>query len=120
MVKTKLSSNELVPLIRLKSRNGAETLYDQYAAALLLAIFRIVPQKEKAEMVLEKTYVWIWLNIDQYSEQEKSFLAWLMAIARRFAQETQEPEVVKVSAAVFTMDDVQLPETGIKLVAIHL
>jgi hypothetical protein len=47
MVQTKLSSNELVRPIGLKSRKGAEALYDQYAAALLLAIFRIVPQKEK-------------------------------------------------------------------------
>jgi DNA-directed RNA polymerase specialized sigma24 family protein len=106
MVQTKLSSNELVRLIGLKSRKGAEALYDQYAAALLLAIFRIVPQKEKAEMILEKTYVWIWLNIDQYNEQEKSFLAWMIATGRSFAQEIQEAEVVEVSTPAFTVDNI--------------
>jgi hypothetical protein len=71
-------------------------------------------------MILEKTYVWIWLNIDQYNEQEKSFLVWMMATGRGFAQEIQEAEVVKVNTPAFTVENIQLPEIGIKLVANHL
>lgn len=84
-----LNSNELLLLIRTKTRPGAEALYDQYARVLGLTIFRIVQRKEITDMLLEKTIHQIWDTIDQYNEQELPMLTWMLAIAKGIANAYQ-------------------------------
>jgi DNA-directed RNA polymerase specialized sigma24 family protein len=82
-----LNPTELLPLIRSKVRQGAEVLYDQYAAVLSLAIFRIVKEKKLTDELLKKTICKIWDTADQYNERETSLLTWMLAIAKGFANE---------------------------------
>jgi hypothetical protein len=53
----RLADIEIARLVHLKNRAAAEALYDGYASALFLAIYRIVPQKQVAENILEQTFV---------------------------------------------------------------
>lgn len=67
---------ELVRLISIKSRAGAEVLYDRYAMVLLLVIIRIVPGKKEAEGVLEQTYIKVRNSFDVYIQQNGKMLLW--------------------------------------------
>lgn len=83
----KLNEAELIELIRSKSRFGAELLYDLYANVLLLAIYRLIPEKEAAETILQQTFMEVWNSLEQYLQQKEQLLAWLLRIARRKAQD---------------------------------
>jgi len=85
---SRLDDAELFRLISIKSRVGAEALYDRYAAALMLAIIRITPQKEIAESVLEQTYIKAWYSFENYTPEKETLLAWMMCIAREMANES--------------------------------
>jgi hypothetical protein len=90
-----ISGPALIELIKNRKKAGAEELFDQYAKVLSLVIFRIVGDSARMEDLLEQTIVRIWLTIDQYNEQETTFLAWMIAVAKNIADELQETEVVK-------------------------
>jgi DNA-directed RNA polymerase specialized sigma24 family protein len=82
-----LADSELAQMICLKSQAGAEVLYDRYAAALMLCIIRIVPQKETAENVLQQTFMEAWNNFESHSSDTETILAWMMRIARNRAHD---------------------------------
>lgn len=86
-INSALTDAEVVRLVRLKGRAGAEALYDRYAIALLVAIIRIVPQKEMAEDTLEKTFIKIWNTFDLYSPKNQKLFTWMIRIARDKAKE---------------------------------
>lgn len=90
MLAAQIADEDLVQLILLKKREGAELLYDLYSKALFLAILRFIPHREKAEVVLEKVYIQACNSIDLYLPQNGTLLAWLMAIARKLAKETYD------------------------------
>jgi DNA-directed RNA polymerase specialized sigma24 family protein len=98
MAKTLLSKNELLNLIRAKRTTGAEGLYDQYAAVLRLAIYRIVQQKELTDTLLEQTILKIWDTAALYNEQEVPLLTWMLAIAKSLARESVTADTLPLSA----------------------
>ncbi len=81
----RLTETELVTELRCRSRAGAEALYDRYAKALWLAIFRLVPEQDAAGELLCETYLAAWRTLESYDETEQTVLAWMMAIARKRA-----------------------------------
>ena len=82
-----MTDADLFKLILLKSRLGAEELYDRYAKALFLAIIRISPKKEIAELVLEQVFLKAWHSFENYRPEKETLLAWMMSIAREMANE---------------------------------
>lgn len=62
-------------------------LYDAYAPVMMGVISRIVPDPEKAEQVLQETFVAIWSRIEVYDASRNRFLVWGLAIARGIALE---------------------------------
>jgi DNA-directed RNA polymerase specialized sigma24 family protein len=82
-----LDDAELIRLITIKSKVGAEAVYDKYAMVLLLVIIRIVPEKKEAEDILKQTYIKVWNSFDLYIEQKGKLLPWMIAIARNLAKD---------------------------------
>ncbi|TSJ35884.1 hypothetical protein FO440_23470 [Mucilaginibacter corticis] len=93
-----LAKNELLKLIRAKSRVGAEGLYDQYAVVLRLAIFRITGDRDLSNIVLEKTLHKIWDSAALYNEQETPLLTWMLVIAKGLALENRVMPAATLSA----------------------
>jgi DNA-directed RNA polymerase specialized sigma24 family protein len=90
------STGELIQLVRARKKAGAEALYDQYAKVLHFAIFRIVPQKELADGLLEKVFVEIWDNFGLYNEHDLPLLSWMLAITKNLAHQQQSNEIEKI------------------------
>jgi DNA-directed RNA polymerase specialized sigma24 family protein len=87
MISALHSDQQLLKLIRAKSRIGAEALYDQYSPVLRLVIFRIVRQKDITDIVLEKTIHKIWDTSAHYNEQQVPLLTWMLIIAKSISKE---------------------------------
>ncbi|MCO5951137.1 hypothetical protein [Mucilaginibacter flavidus] len=98
MIITKPGPNdaELIRLISLKSRTGAEFLYDRYAMVLLLVIIRIVPEKKEAVAVLEQTFIKIWNSFDLYIQQNGKLLPWMIVIARNLAKNAVMGKIISI------------------------
>ncbi|MDO3645261.1 RNA polymerase sigma factor [Mucilaginibacter sp. L3T2-6] len=67
------SDADLVQLVRIKSRAGMTMIYDAYARALFLAIFRILPIQEEAEEILEQTFLQIYRSVETFPIRDESF-----------------------------------------------
>jgi len=92
-----LDDAELVRLISLKSRVGAEVLYDRYAKFLLLVIFHIIPQKKITEDILEETFLLAWSFIDDFSFEKEKFFNWTIRIARNLAKDTTKVKIISIN-----------------------
>jgi RNA polymerase sigma-70 factor (ECF subfamily) len=58
--------NELVILLKANDKAAFEYLYDNYAAGLYGIIRRIVKDDDKAEDVMQDSFIKIWKNIASY------------------------------------------------------
>ncbi|MVN22997.1 hypothetical protein [Mucilaginibacter arboris] len=80
-----LSDTEIISLLEADSIAGTMALYDRYVAPLILAIFRIVREKERADEILVKTLVIVSKTYSTNLKQKENLLPWVMAIAREQA-----------------------------------
>ena len=74
---------------RLKERDPSLSnyLFDVYGASLYGIIYRMVSHEKVAEEVLQETFRTVWKEAETYDAQKTTFFTWIMAIARKRAQE---------------------------------
>jgi RNA polymerase sigma-70 factor, ECF subfamily len=77
-----IATHELIELLRQKSRQGFNQLYDSYAPALYGIISNIIKDTAAAEDVLQEAFVKVWKNIAQYQEEKGTLFTWLLNITR--------------------------------------
>jgi RNA polymerase sigma factor (sigma-70 family) len=85
-MKARLSEKNLIAVVQTRTRIGAETLYDNYAATLFKVIYCYVKDQQLAEDILEQTFIKIWNSIDQYQSQPGGIYAWMISIARNLSK----------------------------------
>lgn len=83
--KISLSEEELVLALQRQETIAIKTLYDNYAAALLGVISRIVTNTEIAEDVLQESFVKIWNSATNYDSSKGRLFTWMMNISRNLA-----------------------------------
>lgn len=76
---------ELVEALQKGKKEVLSILYDAYAPVMLGVILKIVKDTERAEEVLQDTFVAIWSRIGVYDVSRGRFLTWGLAIARGIA-----------------------------------
>jgi len=82
---TLISEEEIIRLMRAKDQKAVKYLFDNYSAALLGLVFRIVQNQELAEEILQETFVKIWVNFASYDNQKGKLYTWMLNIARNLA-----------------------------------
>jgi len=93
------NEQELVKQLVAKNSNALATLYDNYSAALLGVIIRIVINQDLAEEVLQDSFLKIWNKIDSYSSEKGRLYSWMHRIARNLAlDKLRSKEVSKMKA----------------------
>lgn len=80
-----ITSKHVISLLRKQDEQGLAILYDQYSAALLGQIIRIVGNQNIAEEVLQQTMLKIWNGFSSYDESKAGLYAWMSRIARNTA-----------------------------------
>ncbi len=75
----------IIQKIENKDESGLNYLYKNYSSSLFGIILRIVKDNDVSEEVLQKTFVKIWNNINQYEEKKGTLFTWMSTIARNTA-----------------------------------
>ena len=99
-----ISEKEIVRLLRNKNEKAVRYLYDHYSKALLGLVFRIVPNQEIAEEILQETFVKIWVNASSYDESKGKLYTWMLNIARNLAIDKVRSSEYKQSAKTQTLE----------------
>lgn len=74
--------DRLPELLKAKSREAFDQLYDRYAGALYGFICRTVPDTAKREALLQDVFVRVWKDIDRYDPVKERFFTWLFRLTR--------------------------------------
>ncbi len=78
----KYQEPELLDLLRQRSREGFNYLYDNYSGAIYSVILNIIPDQEQASDTLQEVFLKIWKQLDSYDEQKGRLYTWMVQIAR--------------------------------------
>jgi RNA polymerase sigma-70 factor, ECF subfamily len=112
--KIKYTEEELVNLLKNKSEQAFNYLYDNYSAALFGVINRIVGSEEVAEDVMQEAFVKIWKSIDGYDTQKGRLFTWMLNIARnsgidylRSLQHKKELQNLKIDDSVSIINQIK-------------
>jgi len=89
------TEDELVALLREKSEDGFNLLYDRYAPALLGVVTRIVKSEEAAQDVVQDAFVKIWKNFSGYDKSKGTLFTWILNVARNTAIDYTRSKHVK-------------------------
>ncbi len=77
-----VSEELLVAGLRNREESVMTALYDQYAAALYGILLRIVNDEEKAQDVLQDSFVKIWKSGASYDSGKGTLFTWMLNVAR--------------------------------------
>lgn len=78
-------ATEIKDLLRARNQKGLALLYDHYANALNGIAINIVGSPAVAEEVLQRAFLKIWKNFDQYDETKSTLFTWMARITRNSA-----------------------------------
>lgn len=79
------TEEQLINGVRNNCRESFNYLYDNYSAALLLVIKRIVRNEHTSEDLLQETFINIWANIAQFNVSKGHLYTWMVNIAKNKA-----------------------------------
>ncbi|MEO6685858.1 MAG: RNA polymerase sigma factor [Dyadobacter sp.] len=79
------SEAELVFLLKCNNRQAFEYIYDHYAPGLFGIICKIVRDANKADDVVQDSFLKIWKNIQTYSPEKGTLFTWMLNVARNTA-----------------------------------
>ena len=85
MTSIDISSPSFIQKLKQGDQKMFDYLYDHYGPNLLGVVQTIVPATDVAEDVLQKAFVKIWKNIDQYDVNRGTFFTWMLNICRNLA-----------------------------------
>ncbi len=94
-IEQKIAEEDLISLLKEKSESAFSYLYDNYAGALLGIITRIVVDEDRANDVLQDTFVKIWKNVESYERGKGTLFTWMLNIARNSAIDSNRSKHVK-------------------------
>ena len=77
--------NELVILPKANDKAAYEYLYDHYAAGLYGIIRRMVRDNDKADDVMQDSFIKIWKKIAYYDINKGTLFTWMLNISRHTA-----------------------------------
>ena len=103
------ASIQIADLIRLRSREGFDLLYREYAHVIYGMSIRLVQDESIAEDIVQETFVKAWKNIDQFSANRASFTTWILNIARYTAIDYLRSKQYKQRQRNLTLDNSELP-----------
>lgn len=73
---------QLIKRLQNKDAQALSTVYDRYSGAIYGVIIRICKNEEKAQELLQETFLKIWQKADQYNPEKGKFFTWSYRIAK--------------------------------------
>jgi RNA polymerase sigma-70 factor (ECF subfamily) len=104
-IKAIISEEELVTSLKAGDQAAMAMLYDNYSAALLGVIMRILESRENSEDVLQEVFVKIWRNIGSYDRAKGKLFTWLINIARNAAIDSLRVKGHAIKSQIRSIDN---------------
>ena len=76
---------EIISALKLGDPSALASLYDKYGATFYGAVLRIVQSEEKAEEIVQETFLKIWKSATSFDGTKGNFFTWALNIARNTA-----------------------------------
>lgn len=114
---------ELAESLQRGEESAVRTLYERYSALVFTVALRVVGDRQRAEDVLQHTFLQAWRNADHF-EAGRDFAPWLATIARRSAIDVLRVERRRPSEPIGDRDQdapdalVQLPPSAEQIEAV--
>jgi RNA polymerase sigma-70 factor (ECF subfamily) len=96
--------NHRISLLKQKDKQVIGYLYDDYGGPILGIISRIVQDANKAEELLQDTFVRAWDRGNLYDETKGSLFTWLVRIARNLSINEVQSKAFKKKQVTGTLD----------------
>lgn len=100
------TEEELVMLLKQRSRQGFDYLYRQYSGALYGLILKVITNEETARDVLQEAFVKIWNNIDKFDATKGRLYTWMLNLARNVAIDKLRSRGEIMRGKIHTGDDI--------------
>ncbi len=84
----KYNEQELVAMLKQRTQEAFNYLYDNYSASLYTVIVSVIQDKELANDVLQEVFIKIWRQIDQYNADKGRLFTWMINISRNASIDT--------------------------------
>ncbi len=98
-------------MLRLKTKEAFDQLYQQYAAVLYGVILRVLGDEHTSQDVLQEAFVKIWQRIDQYDPAKGRLYTWMLNIARNAAVDKLRSKGEIMKTKIHTGEDIVYNET---------
>ncbi len=105
LTRIKITEEELITSLQNGEQEALSLLYDNYSAALLGVIYRIVDDKEAAEDILQEVLVKIWQKISTYDRSRGKLFTWLINIARNAAIDSTRARDYDIKSKIQSIDN---------------
>jgi RNA polymerase sigma factor (sigma-70 family) len=79
------NEEELVQLLKHRSREAFNYLYKQYSPVLYGVVYKVINDEQTSQDVLQDVFVKIWNNVAQYDPAKGRLYTWMINIARNGA-----------------------------------
>src|SRR5438093_6861450 len=90
----------LLSRVALRDQQAVRELYRRTAARLFAVALRIVPQRARAEELLQEAYINVWNNAASFVQHRGTPLTWLISIVRNKALDAARVPSRKISMTV--------------------
>lgn len=77
--------SRVIHQLRARNESGVTLLYDNYSNALFGIAVRVLRHEAFAEDALQRSFLKIWNNFDQYDEGKSTLFTWMAQIVRNTA-----------------------------------
>lgn len=92
---------DLIQDLKEKLPTAFSALYDSYSPAMLGVLFRMVKDHDRAEDLLQDTFIRVWSTIHRYDASQGRLFTWLITIARNIALDDLRAQKVRAVAATY-------------------
>ncbi|QMW03169.1 RNA polymerase sigma factor [Spirosoma foliorum] len=95
------TETNLVRDLQAKLPGAYNSLYDAYSPALFGVLLRMVKDHDRAEDLLQDTFIRVWSTIDRYDASQGRLFTWLLTITKNIALDDLRAQKTKAMAAKY-------------------
>ncbi|HEY0754280.1 MAG TPA: sigma-70 family RNA polymerase sigma factor [Ktedonobacteraceae bacterium] len=106
-----LSDEALMYTLKLGVLWSLDILYQRYARLLYSIVYRIIPDHQMAENLLQDTFVAVWQNAGSYSSQYGAVRTWIIAIIRHRTIDQLRKTRVYADLTILSIDELVTDES---------
>lgn len=108
--RTELNSEQLMSRVAEGDAVALETLYDQYASAVMGLALKLLGDRAAAEEIVQETFWRVWRSADSFRSQQGNFSTWLFGITRNLSIDSWRRRKVRPQPLLDEAEEQQLEQ----------